>query len=138
MTFQDIENEEDQILHNRFTAYLLVAVKRKRSEYRAKQTKKAMHERAVEVGEMPVLNELCADDTLEEWLEIRIKWERLMGILYKMQQRERNIVLEHLLYEQTFSEIANRHGMMYKTVAAVYYRAIQKIRKEWGETNELL
>ena len=130
MTFQNIENNEDQILHNRFTAYLLVAVKRKKAEYRAKQMKNALHEQVVEMGESSVLNGVCAGDILDEWLELQIKWEQVMHILYKMQERERNIVLEHLLYEHTFSEIANRHGMMYKTVAAVYYRAIQKIRKE--------
>ena len=50
MTFQNIENNEDQILHNRFTAYLLVAVKRKKAEYRAKQMKNALHEQVVEMG----------------------------------------------------------------------------------------
>ena len=58
--------------------------------------------------------------------------------LQQLQEKEQRIVLEHILLAWTFSEIAAAHGMQYKAVAAVYYRAIQKIRRELKRTDELL
>ena len=46
-----------------------------------------------------------------------------------MSERERHIFLARVLDEKSFEELANTYGLGYQGVAAVYYRAIRKIRK---------
>jgi DNA-directed RNA polymerase specialized sigma24 family protein len=50
--------------------------------------------------------------------------------LEQMKERERYIFLAKVLDDRRFEELAAELDMGYKGVAATYYRALEKIRKE--------
>lgn len=54
----------------------------------------------------------------------------LAQALGRISDRERYILLAHTLEERTFRELAVELGMGHKGVAAIYYRALQKLKKE--------
>lgn len=47
-------------------------------------------------------------------------------------ERERYILLAHVLDERNFAALARELGLGYKGTAAIYYRAVQKVRKSMG------
>lgn len=54
----------------------------------------------------------------------------LAQALSQISDRERYIFFAHALEKSSFDDLAAELGMGYKGVAAVYYRAIQKLKKE--------
>ncbi|MFQ8836553.1 MAG: sigma factor-like helix-turn-helix DNA-binding protein [Oscillospiraceae bacterium] len=51
----------------------------------------------------------------------------------KLQERDRMIFLSRALEERSFAELADEFHIGYKGVAAIYYRTIQRIKKELEE-----
>ena len=47
-------------------------------------------------------------------------------------ERERYILLAHVLDERDFTALAGELGLGYKGTAAIYYRAVQKVRRSMG------
>lgn len=138
MQFKNAGNTEDQALQNRFTAYVLVAIRRKREEYSAKRARTAVAEQTMDADLLLTLRSAGEVCRLEQYMEKQFILDALAHAMYQLSEKERSIVMEHLLLAWTFSEIAAAHGMQYKAVAAVYYRAIQKIRRELEKTDEFL
>lgn len=138
MQFKNAGSTEDQVLQNRFTAYLLVAIRRKKAEYSEKRARAESAEQAMETDRLFALRCEGEEHWLEQYMESQSIRSAVLYALQQLQEKEQRIVLEHLLLAWTFSKIAIAHGMQYKTAAAVYYRAIQKIRRELKRTDELL
>ena len=138
MQFRNAGNTENQLLQNRFTAYLLPAIRRKKAEYCEKRARAEAAEQPMDAELLFMLRGAGERHWLEQYMERQMIQNALARVLHQLQEKERSIVLEHLLLTWTFSEIAAAHGMQYKAVAAVYYRAIQKIRRELEKTDELL
>ena len=123
--------EELQI---RFTGYLIQAVRRTQRDYLRALCK---------YGENEILTEVfCAvSQTLEQEVMERLPlWENIESgaLLYALKQldeRERYVFLAHVLDKRPFDVIGMQLGLSYKGAAAVYYRAIQKLKKsiEGGE-----
>ena len=63
-------------------------------------------------------------------LQMQLENTALKLALEQMKGRERYIFLAKVLDERSFEELAEELGMGYKGVAAAYYRALEKIRKE--------
>ena len=137
MQFRNAGGTEDELLQNRFTAYLMLAIKRKKADYREAWVRRTAREKIEEPKTVFKLSDRGGQraESLIEWLIVR---ELLEKALCGLRKEERRIVVEHLLYEWSFTDIADKHGMHYKAVAAVYYRALDKIRKELEQTDELL
>ena len=121
-------NEAD-ILQNQFTAYISVAIQRRRTMY----ILQAIHKQEVEVLiDDPVAGssyDIFEDIISELPLLMQFENDRLIYALKKLSERERHIFLARVLDEKSFEELANTYGLGYQGVAAVYYRAIRKIRK---------
>ena len=117
--------EELQI---RFTGYLIRAVRRTQRDYLRALCK---------YGENEILTEVfCAvSQTLEQEVMERLPlWENIESgaLLYALKQldeRERYVFLAHVLDKRPFDVIGVQLGLSYKGAAAVYYRAIQKLKK---------
>lgn len=117
--------EELQI---RFTGYLIQAVRRTQRDYLRALCK---------YGENEILTEVfCAvSQTLEQEVMERLPlWENIESgaLLYALKQldeRERYVFLAHVLDKRPFDVIGVQLGLSYKGAAAVYYRAIQKLKK---------
>ena len=124
---------ETEILQNRFTAYLSRAIRRRRNEYIQRILKRQQTESLTEClmsdieynMEQKLLNELP--------LMIRLENDALLQALEEINQRERDIFLVRVLDEKGFGEIAKKYGLSYKGAAAIYYRAVRKIKNRMGE-----
>lgn len=117
--------EELQI---RFTGYLIQAVRRTQRDYLRALCK---------YGENEILTEVfCAvSQTLEQEVMERLPlWEKIESgaLLYALKQldeRERYVFLARALDKRPFDVIGVQLGLSYKGAAAVYYRAIRKLKK---------
>ena len=117
--------EELQI---RFTGYLIQAVRRTQRDYLRALCK---------YGENEILTEVfCAvSQTLEQEVMERLPlWEKIESgaLLYALKQldeRERYVFLARVLDKRPFDVIGVQLGLSYKGAAAVYYRAIRKLKK---------
>ena len=117
--------EELQI---RFTGYLIQAVRRTQRDYLRALCK---------YGENEILTEVfCAvSQTLEQEVMERLPlWENIESgaLLYALKQldeRERYVFLAHVLDKRPFDVIGVQLGLSYKGAAAVFYRAIRKLKK---------
>ena len=59
-----------------------------------------------------------------------------MQALKGISQRERDIFLARVLDEKSFGELADEYGLNYKGAAAMYYRAVRKIKNRMGEIGD--
>ena len=118
----------EEELQIRFTGYLIQAVRRTQRDYLRALCK---------YGENEILTEVfCAvSQTLEQEVMERLPlWEKIesSALLYALKQldeRERYVFLARVLDKRPFDVIGVQLGLSYKGAAAVYYRAIRKLKK---------
>ena len=130
----DGQNEADK-LQNRFTAYISVAIQRRRNAYIMQSVRQqrleTLTENPVSVGEYDIL-----DDILGELpLLMQLENDKLLYALKELDERERQIFLARVLDDKSFEELAGVIGLSYKGVAAIYYRALRKIRNRMKEAD---
>lgn len=117
---------------NIFTAYLSKAVYRKRSEYIYRFERYQRFETQVEET---FLVDLCdREELLIEGLppEMQLEDEVLLSALAMLNVRERAVLFARVLEEKPFRQIAAQLETSTKGAAAIYYRALQKLRKRMG------
>ena len=121
--------EQDEIIQNKFTAYLLSAVQRRKAQYIDTQVKTQHISMLIE--------ETLADDAFDLEKEasqgiplyMRLQNEKLFLSLSRLTERERYVFFTRALDERSLEELAGDLGMSYKGVAAIYYRTVEKIRR---------
>lgn len=128
---------EDGDLQNQFTAYLVRAVQRKRREVIHKQIRRQEMEVVTDlqeywdsIGSRSIQPEEMADYITTSFQEMSFENVRLEHALQKISERDRYVLFAKIIEERSLEEIAVELGIGYKGLAAIYYRAIQKIRKE--------
>lgn len=130
-------NGKDEVekLQNRFTAYLVTAVRRKRTAYMNQRNKLIQMEYVAESDNWNHQAGVYHDMFEELPLLMHLENDRLFYALKYLNERERYIFLERVLNEVSFEELAAELGLSYKGVAAIYYRTIQKIKKQMKGMN---
>jgi len=134
MVFQRNEGQEqDEILQNRFTSYLLSAVQRRKAQYIDSKVK---DQQASSLIEEKVI--YTAFDLEQKALQgipvyMRLQNEKLFYALSHLTDRERYVFFACVLEEKDYDGLAAELGLSYKGVAAIYYRAIKKIKKKMKE-----
>lgn len=125
---------EQDILQNRFTRYLMTAVKRQKMLYIRQRKTRMSREIPIEIQESQSL--LQSEPDMLEMLPLLQKLENteLQTAIKEMKERGRYIFLERALSDKSFIELSKELGMEYKSVATVYYRTVKKIRKHMKET----
>lgn len=124
---------EAEKLQNRFTAYLLLAVRRQQRDYILKKNQQKKHELLAE-NDSWQLEEASEPDMLGELpLFMQLGSDALKSALQQLSERERYVLLVRVIDDVSFEELAVRLGLGYKGVAAVYYRAVSKIKKKLKE-----
>ena len=108
---------KDDICQNQFTAYVVLAVKRKRQSYIKKKQRE--HEKETAGYDM--------------WSRMEPQNEKLMAAMQQLSLKERFVVTEYVLKGKPFKEIAQETGLKEKGVASAYYRSIKKLRAEMGD-----
>lgn len=119
---------EDEILQNRFTAYLMTAIQRRRKDYVQQMLKN------MEIAGL--LDTIQTDETFNLEKEVisdfplmmQLENEELLQGLQQLGERERYVLLNRALEEKSFEMLSLELGLTYKGVSAIYYRAIQKIK----------
>lgn len=129
MQYKNDGKSEEHYIQNRFTAYLQVSLRRKRIEVLAKRYDLMRHETATETNELFPYGQQNEDQLIHN-MEVQAKCQQILQALQNMKARERYIFLARVIEERSFAELARELGLGYKGVAAIYYRTLQRLRKE--------
>lgn len=125
-------NSKDEVfaVENRFTAYLLTALKRTKRDYIEKNTRLESREIPTDFRDSPLADELSHD--IEESFPFLLQIENLALIqaLSHLTSKERNILLGRVLYGTEYDRLAAELGLRYSGAAAAYHRIIKKLKKE--------
>ena len=121
--------DQDEILQNKFTAYLLSAVQRRKALYIDSLMKAQQISSLIEETTMDCNFDLDKEALQDLPLYMRLQNEKLYFSLAQLSERERYVFFNRALDEKTLDELSAELGLSYKGVAAIYYRAIQKIKK---------
>ena len=122
--------EQDEILQNRFTAYLLSAVQRRKAQYIDSKVKEQQVSALIEERAIDKTFDLEQEALQGIPLYMRLQNEKLYWALSTLTERERYVFFTCALGEKDYEKLASELGLSYKGVAAIYYRAIQKIKKK--------
>lgn len=113
-------------LQNRFTAYLFVALKRKKRDYLRKKSRIEAYESitdslAVEFAGDPVNGTPSAASQIED--------DALMQALAQLTAKERYILFQRVLFGSEYDELAADLNLRYNGIATAYHRIIKKLKK---------
>lgn len=128
--------DEEEILRNRFTAYITSAVRRHRAAYIQKVQKHQLEISLIDamLEDTPVNMEEKAMADVP--LLMKLENDSLARAMLQLSDRERQVFMARVLEERSFESLAEELGLGYKGVSAIYYRAIQKIKKHMREVDE--
>ena len=62
-------------------------------------------------------------------MQAMIDYDAVKNALKILTERERKIIIFHILEDKDFAEIGNLLGLSYKGTATAFYRAIKKLRE---------
>lgn len=130
MRFWNDGKDEANMVQNRFTKYLMVSVHRKKSA--VLQDRRKIRNMEDSTDDWEALPGIAVEEDYAQQVSSPLDFENtaLTRALAQLKERERYIFFAHILDEKGFSDLAAELGMGYKGVAAVYYRAIEKIKRE--------
>ena len=129
MLFRNDGKSEANIIQNRFTAYAVLAVQRKKGAVLRHRKEIAEFEHPADFDGDLVWMQNQQDSGFTA-LMVQFEIIAFEQALDRLSERDRYILVTRLLHRRSFDELAQKLGLSYKGVTAVYYRAIQKIRKE--------
>lgn len=121
---------ESNITQNRFTAYLLVAIRNTRKMYLDKMGKIRAHEQSLETS-------ICDGNLLYEpdmlgTLQLPDQFENaaLQDAFNQLSGRDRHIFIRKAIEGKPLRDIGAELGLGFNTVSTAYHRMIRRLRKE--------
>ncbi len=130
MRYRNNGQGEDNILQNQFTTYLVTAIRWQKIAYLKKRTKLGTHELPTDF-DSAFAQMLETQGTSAASVEQPVLDSLMLAqALGQISDRERYIFFARALEKRSFDDLAAELGMGYKGVAAAYYRAVQKLKKE--------
>lgn len=124
---------EINALQNKFTAYLLTAIRREKSIYNSKRTQMKIYETSLDGHEDEVVDEKAVVDFTEAFSPImQIEDTALLRAVNHLTPKERYILFERILNERSYDEMAKFLGLRYSGISTAYHRIIKKLRAELG------
>lgn len=114
---------KEDICQNQFTAYVVLAVKRKRQAY----IKKKIRDKEKQTKTEKELSKLGIEGD-DVWIGLEIQNEELVDAMQQLKPKEHVIVVGYVLKRKSFREIAQEMKLTARTVASLYYRSIKKLR----------
>lgn len=147
------EEAEDERFHRQFTAYFLIALRRRKAKYLAKYYER--QRMITSLDELLDRQEAYPNTPLdkgltfyqdevelifqEDALEELICGNQLLVAILKLSDRERKILNLHLIHKMKHAEIAAILELRQNTVEQCYSRTIKKLKKYMeGEEDERL
>lgn len=130
MVWKKYEDQtRDEVIQNRFTAYLQSAVSRQRAAYIDKLNRMKGFVNLDLSNVEDIRYDLEAEAMKSFPLHLQIQNEDLFLSIAELTEREQYVFFRRALGELSMEEMAVELGMSYKAVAATYYRAIRKLKK---------
>ena len=105
---------KEDICQNQFTAYVVLAVKRKRQAY----IKKKMRDKEKQTKTEKELSKLGIEGD-DVWIGLEIQNEELVDAMQQLKPKEHVIVVEYVLKRKSFREIAQEMKLTERTVASL-------------------
>ena len=118
---------KEDICQNQFTAYVVLAVRRKRQAY----IKKKIRDKEKQTKTEKELSKLGIEGD-DVWIGLEIQNEELVDAMQQLKPKEHVIVVGYVLKRKSFREIAQEMKLTERTVASLYYRSIKKLRTKMG------
>lgn len=118
---------EANSLQNHFTAYLTVAVDRCKSRYVERRNLQLFREPSYDFTE--AVFEPAEDPDMLSGLPLAdlIESEVLLHALRSMSPRDRDVLLDLIVFEMKPAQLARKLGLSYQGAMSVYYRAKKKL-----------
>lgn len=113
-------------VQNRFTAYLITAIHRKKADYLEKIKRIQTYELMPNTDQVFESGGIYHDNVMDTWGGFQN--DALEAALKRLSVREQYVVFARVIGMRGFAEIGSKLGIEYQGVAAVYYRAIRKIK----------
>lgn len=110
-------------VQNKFTALLKTALRNRRIDYILQQKKYD--------NELPLDEYMIAGETYD-FIQAIVDYDAVKSALKTLSERERKIILAHILEDKDFADIGLEFGLTYKGTATVFYRAMAKLREILG------
>ena len=111
-------------LQNRFTALLKTALRNRKIDYITEQGKRYGKE-------FPLVDYVGLAGDEYDFIQAIIDYDVLKTALKSLSDREKKIIVAHILEDKDFAEIGSL-GLTYKGTATAFYRAITKLRETLG------
>ena len=129
---------QEEISWRQFNKYVKTALIRKRKDYLQKKARIMKHEtpqdpETIRLYKWDRRNDGDFEELFQEEadiLAVDIENKRLQQALNCLNQREYYVVITYTLKRRTLIQLAEDLGIKYKSAAAVYYRAMDKLRRE--------
>ena len=112
-------------LQNRFTALLKTALRNRKIDYITEQGKRYGKE-------FPLVDYVGLAGDEYDFIQAIIDYDVLKTALKSLSDREKKIIVAHILEDKDFAEIGRCLGLKYKGTATAFYRAITKLRETLG------
>lgn len=130
MRFWNDGKDEANMVQNRFTKYLVVSVHRKKSA--VLHDRRKIRDSESSTDDWDALPGIAVEEDYAQQVSSPLDFENaaLSRALAQLKERDRYIFFARVLDEKEFYDLAIELGMGYKGVAAAYYRAIEKIKRE--------
>lgn len=130
MRFWNDGKGEANIVQNQFTKYLVVSVHWKKIA--VLQGRRKIRDSESFTDDWDALPGIAAEEGYTQQISSPLDFENiaLHQALAHLKERDRYILFARVLDEKGFYDLAIELGMGYKGVAAAYYRAIEKIKRE--------
>lgn len=105
------------------TAYVVLAVKRKRQAY----IKKKIRDKENQAKREEEQSNFGAEENTV-WDRLEVQNEELVAAVQQLKPKARFIVTGYVLKGKTFKELAQETKLTERAVASTYYRSIEKLR----------
>lgn len=121
---------ESNILQNEFTAYLSLAVIRRKKDLLRKRERLQRHELSTDFqdSDLPDTYSACMPDPFP----LEFENQALEAALNGLSPRDRYIFFSHILNGRSFDALGTELGLTYSGVAVAYHRTVHKLRKALG------
>lgn len=115
----------DNAIQNGFTALLKKSLQKNRIKYMISYNK-------ILYRELPLEEYSNSIGKRDDFVKTIVDCDVVRSALKTLSERERKIIVLHIIEDKDFNEISKEFGLTYKGTATFFYRAIAKLRNTLG------
>ena len=130
---------DGSLLQNQFTSYLVTSVHRRRKDILIAQMRHQKRETYVDdecfynLPAPDVQLEDLLSDAPDSYRDVYFENKALEHAVWELTERDRYVLFSRIMAERSFEDLGAELGLGYKGIAAVYARAIKKLKRQMEE-----